>query len=217
MIDRPCVYLPGHSRLVSRALAVAVTIVAMTLGACGKSEPKPTVGGDKKGTEPRNKQSISETMTALLAKPDAEKRSRLIDRIKEVPAAERTAISGSQIVAVGLSKDFWTVDGKPAGILVTNEGDTPLVPTVGLGCYAPGGQAPKVTIDDGEGVKDFVFDPNGVRPYQLAPVPPKSTRLYIVTTDKTWAAGAPDNRKLGVQVLPPPAVKEAPAAPSAAK
>jgi hypothetical protein len=179
----------------------AVGLVTVGLAGCGKKEEKPAPAAQRNGQEARGRQSLPEAMAGLVANPSAERRAKLVERIAGLAANETTPL-GDKMVAVGLSPDFWTVDGKPAGVLVRNDGDQPLTPVIELGCYAPGGEAPKVSIDDGEGKIEFVFDPNGVRQQELSPVPPKSSRLYIVTTDRTWQAGAPDNRKLGVQILP---------------
>lgn len=189
------------------ALALLALAVLGTVG-CGKKTEKPAPAAQREGQEARPRQSLPEAIAGLLANPSTERRAKLVERIAGLSAADKTALVGDQMVAVGISADFWTVDGKPAGVLVRNDGDQPFTPTLKLGCYAPGGEAPKVSIDDGESKIEFVFDPNGVRDQQLSPVPPKSSRLYIVTTDRTWQAGAPDNRKLGVQILPVPASTE---------
>lgn len=199
MSRRPRFSLASHrSRL---ALGITLVLTTTTLG-CGKKQEQPPAPRPAKAQQQQaTRQSIPETLQSLVAKPDADRRARLVERIAGLEPGDRTDLGAPGVSAVGITADHWTV-GRPAAVLVRNDADQPMTPTLVLGCYAPGGQAPKVTIDDGEGKVEFVFDPNGERDQVLAPVAAKSSRLYIITTDTTWQAGAPDNRKLGVQILP---------------
>lgn len=186
-------------------LACAVIFGAFFLTACGKDQqpaPAGTTPDPAAAVEPRKRPGLGDTLIALASTPNPQQRNEVLQAILAITTNEKSLLQGEQVVAVGLSEDRWTTNGDPAGVVITNNGDQPLVPTLYFGCYAPAGQAPTVTIEDGEGQQEFLFEPNGVRAVTVAEVPPKSSRLYIVMTDGSWPTGPHDGRMLGVQILP---------------
>ena len=146
---------------------------------------------------------LSKELSALLKKPDAKRRAALI-KIIEGGDTLKARLLGDEIIAVNTSIDLWITDGKPAGVLVTNTGEQPLVAQLSLGCGAPPQRLPiTVTMDDGKKKTKYVFKEANHLKVVFPPVPAKSKRLFIINTDKTWTPGTHDKRRLGVRFSAP--------------
>ena len=137
----------------------------------------------------------------LLKKPDARRRAKLLEAMLKLKV-DRLPMLGDVVVAVGLSGDRWTVGGQPAGIAVNNWSNRPLPLELKVGCGAYKKEYLPITaiIEDGKTKQEKVFNHPGETPVTLPPVPPRSKRLFIVTTDKTWNPGTHDKRWLGVNI-----------------
>ncbi len=145
--------------------------------------------------------SLSGTLESLLASPHVKTRawaqSAVSDHDEKIPLEDERA------VAVGLSGDHWTLDGEPAGLVIQNpDEDRVLVLDLNLTCHASPAELPvTAVVEDGEDKKEVRFQEAGSRLVTLAPVPAGGSRLFIVSTDKTWSPGTEtDDRVLGVRV-----------------
>jgi hypothetical protein len=197
--------------LAPHGLVLLLAAAPLTLTACREQPVKEVEPASAAGAA--TAQNLPQMMESLLQRPDPALRRRVLERVQAMPSGEKVQLDGARMVAIGLTPDFWTTDGNPAAVVVRNDTGAPLAPRLQLATYSPG-EIPVTVIDDGEQKREFRFPRTGVYPYDLPPVPPGETRLYIVDTDRTWEPGPPDTRKLGVQILPatPAAGTDAPAA-----
>jgi hypothetical protein len=104
------------------------------------------------------------------------------------------------IVALGLTADRWTYNGKP-GFLVVSGSKQSLF----LACYADSQYMPiTATIEDQYGKKIFshTFQSKGRVQLELPNIPAKVNRLFIIKTDKFWTQPKTLKRKLGVRITP---------------
>ena len=128
----------------------------------------------------------------------------LAEAVVESPMPDRIAFPGGRIVAVGLTADFWTTDGRTTYLAVSAPSDRPERPMLWLACDAAGDALPLTAVIDGGGWRfsHTFLEPSRVR-VDLPEVPPGASWLYVVQTDKTWTPpGGRDNRRLGVHILP---------------
>ena len=155
------------------------------------------------------KTELSKELGALLKKPDAKRRAKLIKKIEKMESKGgldllKRRLMADEIMAINISIDLWTVDGAPAGLLVNNTGVDPLSPQLNISCGAPPKAYPiTATLEDGVKQHKHVFKGMGHKLITLPPVPAKSKRLFIITTDKTWTPGTHDKRKLGLRFSVP--------------
>jgi len=122
-------------------------------------------------------------------------------RVENIPG--KRVIAGSTITAVGLTPDSWTVDGKPAYLLIQGLPDKPLVQTLWLACYADLKTLPlTATIDSGVSKHTHTFNKPGRARIRLPEIPPGGRTRFIIKTDKSWVPkGSEDKRRLGVRIL----------------
>ena len=140
-------------------------------------------------------------LSSLLASPDEGRRTRLINAIARESIPGKIRLLGNQVIAVGLSIDRWTVDGECAGLVFVNKDDQPMVWQLELGCQAGPADLPMtVTLDDGLEQTEISITEAGSQRVDLLPIAPRSERLVIVATDRTWSPGTHDERMLGVNV-----------------
>lgn len=128
----------------------------------------------------------------------------LAEAVKASPAPDKIAFPGGRIAALGLTADFWTLDGRTAYLTVAAPADRPERPALWLSCFAPDDALPLTARIDGGGRRlTHIFrKPSRVR-VDLPEVPRGASRLYVVRTDKTWTPpGGKDNRRLGVRIAP---------------
>ena len=193
-------------------------VAALGCGACKSSEDRKEINKIKKKLKTmlekpvsmhqvrmeKTQQQFTDKLQAVLEKPSAAKRLALI---KEIEAADENLwvkLMGEELKAVNLSRDGWTMNGEPAGILVTNTSDAPIEPVINVDCAAPPQVFPMTAIiDNGVKKQEMVFKEIGFRPIKFPAVKPQSKALYILSTDKTWVPGTHDKRKLGVRVTVP--------------
>ena len=160
-----------------------------------------TPADDKSRFGVRITSPIDGGLRSLLVKPNPARRAKLLETVLKLKV-DRLPMLGNVVVAVGLSGDRWTVGGGPAGIAVNNWSNRalPLELKVGCGAYKKEYLPITAIINDGKTTQKKVFNHPGESPVTLPPVPPRSKRLFIVTTDKTWNPGTHDKRWLGVNI-----------------
>ena len=145
-----------------------------------------------------------QSLANLSKNPDVEAREHLLRRILGSESIPMPRVHGDQLRAVALSRDGWTVGVRPAGLIVTNQGDSPLVQEFRLAVHARAADYPiRVFVDDGEQLQTFLFERRDRREVKLAAVPARSSRLVTVWSDKSWSLGRQDDRQHGVRILGP--------------
>lgn len=143
----------------------------------------------------------SPRLTALMEQNDPQQRLALIDAISKEPAKGKIQLFSSYIEAVGLSPDFWTMNMKPAAIVVHNPDERGVTYGLKLECHIPSHLPPVSAFLEANGVKRQIGFKGKDRIKILLPmVPAKSKRLFLLTTDKSWSPGGKDRRNLGVRV-----------------
>lgn len=115
-------------------------------------------------------------------------------------------LRGERLRAVGLSPDGWTDGVEPAGLILKNTTDGPLVEELLLTVRAPASYYPiRIYVDDGETVETVRFDKGRTRRIRLRSVPRGESRLVLVWSDKAWPPRKEsDPRQLGVRIRPAP-------------
>lgn len=140
------------------------------------------------------------TMRALLKRPNAKRRAKLISDMFD-DMVERTQMLGNAVIAVGLSGDGWTVAGEPVGIAVRNDWSVKFPMQLFMSCGAKDKDLPiTAIIDDGARKKKVVFKSSIPQIVSLPALPPGGKKLYIITTDKVWTPATHDKRWLGVNI-----------------
>lgn len=134
----------------------------------------------------------------LLETPSEARWQEVQSRVAGIPPEERRPISASAW-AVNLTPDHWTTR-TPGALVVENDSDHELLPELHLVTYAPPDVRPRVVLHDGSERHIFELEPTE-QLVELAPVPPRSSRMYLVGTFGTWQPGPQDRRHLGVQIL----------------
>lgn len=131
-------------------------------------------------------------------------RPALAEALKATPMHDKIEFSGGRIVALGLTSDFWTVDGKPAYLAVTAPKGRSGRDQIWLSCYATGDALPlTATIYDGNREVRHTFREATRIKITLPEVSSGTCRLFVVRTDKTWVPeGGKDTRRLGVRIVP---------------
>jgi len=109
-----------------------------------------------------------------------------------------------RVTVLGTSVGNWTLDGRPAYVVVdARAADKPVIQDLWFACWAEPGDLPmRLTLSDG-GSKDYTFnflEPHELR-VELPAVPPGQSRIYSVTTDRTWTPPAGEiHERRGVRV-----------------
>jgi len=131
-------------------------------------------------------------------------RPALAEALKAAPMRDKIEFSGGRIVALGLTGDFWTVDGKPAYLAVTAPKGRSGRNQIWLSCDATGDALPlTATIDDGTREVRHTFREAARIRITLPDLSSGTRRLFVVKTDKTWVPeGGKDTRRLGVRIVP---------------
>lgn len=143
--------------------------------------------------------TISVLLKSIAEQTDAALATKLVRVILETNLPEKQMFGDGQIVALGLTGDRWTSDGKP-GFLVVSENNVHIT----LDCYAEPNDMPfTVTINDqyGKNIFSYVFQSQGSVDVELPNIQIGENRLFIIKTDKYWVPEN-DNRKLGVRITP---------------
>jgi molybdenum cofactor biosynthesis enzyme MoaA len=108
------------------------------------------------------------------------------------------------VTVLGTSPDHWTLEGRPAFLVVDARGaDAPVVQDMWFMCWAAPTDLPlRLTLSDG-GPKDLAFtyyEPAQLR-VELPAVAPGESRIFAVHTDKNWSSTSGDDaRRFGVRV-----------------
>lgn len=148
--------------------------------------------------------TVEERLAELRSDRDPKARERLLQEILDNNSSSLRPLWSDQISAVALSLDGWTHGTRPAAILVENVKEDPSVHRIKLAVNAKVADYPiRVFLDDGEEVQTVVFARSGRRDIELPPVPPLSTRLFIIWCDKAWSPEGKDARQLGVRIIAP--------------
>ena len=135
---------------------------------------------------------------------DTDARDQLLRRILGSASIRLRQLQGDRLRAVALRSGGWTYGTRPAGLVVMNSTDSPRGQEIELTVLAPVGSYPiEVSVDDGGQVETIVFERRGTRLVALRPVPPRSSRLVTVWSDKAWVHGSDDTRELGVRIQAP--------------
>jgi len=142
---------------------------------------------------------ITKALSSLMDRPDASRRAQLVKTIAKGAIPGKIRLLGNQVMVVGVGIDRWTLDGDPAGVVFINRDDEEMVWGLSLTCQASEADLPiTAVVDDGAGQHLVKFEASGMRRLDLPPVPARSQRLFIITTDKSWTPGTHDQRRLGV-------------------
>jgi len=158
-------------------------------------------GGDKRELGVSVDISPGGMLTAFQGRQDPKIWSKAARSVASREMPGRMNLNDPRVMAVGLSPDQWTLDGEPAGVVISNLDDYMMAWEMELGCHADPDTMPvTVTVEDGERVTKVLFSEAGSQLVTLSPVPADDSRLYIVASDKTWSPGSGDERKLGVLV-----------------
>lgn len=113
----------------------------------------------------------------------------------------KVPLLGNLVVGLGLDGKRYTAGGGLGGVVVTNKATGPLTPRLLLSCAADPSRLPLTAmIHDGRRSQLVQFQGPGPIPVSLSPVPPRSHRLYIISTDRSWSLPDPASPALGVKV-----------------
>ncbi len=135
----------------------------------------------------------------LRAESAPDRRRSLAHGILESPASKARTLPRSDYRVVRTHSNFWTVGTFPAGVVVSNTGHRPYAPKLGLSLAGADADFPvTVSIEDGAGTRQEVFERPEVRRVALREVAPGDVGLYIVWTDTEWVG--PGRRRLGVRL-----------------
>ncbi len=202
-----------HSRLYLCIRVGMIAAVVLVYQGCTSSK---TEGGDTKiqstgKTKPLGRaqasteaaaQVFTVTLNELLRNPDPVKRADLIERIEKGREAKKIKLFGNEVAAVNISEDYWTINGEPGALLIENRDDKEMIPEIHLGCAATekGTYPLTAVIEDGSKKTEHVYASAQNKVIRLSSVPPKTKKLYIIITDKTWIPGIYDQRRLGVRL-----------------
>lgn len=148
----------------------------------------------------RNWGTISVLLEFLAEQTDTDLVLKVVQAIVETDLPEKQALGDSHVLALGLTGDRWTHDGKP-GFLVVSKSRVRLK----LACYAGPRYTPlTVTIEDqyGENIFSYIFQSPENIEFEFPKIPVGENRLFVVKTDKYWVPPKNDKRRLGVLVRP---------------
>ncbi len=151
--------------------------------------------------EPLDDDEFLELLEYQTADPDPELGAQLtaIARAR----SPQGAVRAREAMTVGLSFDGWTCDGKPAYVIVDEENaDEPRDRDIWVYCSVKPEDGPvRMTIADGTGEEiAYRFDEPELRRIRLPKCEPGRTRIFAVTTDKTYADENCGERELGVKI-----------------
>ena len=145
-----------------------------------------------------------QSLADMANNPDLEARDQLLQRILGSESIPMRRVHGDQLRAVALSAAGWTAGSRPAGLIVTNQGVSPLVQKFRLAVHAKAADYPiRVFVDDGERLRTFLFERKDRIEVELAAVSTRSSSLVIVWTDKAWSPGGDEDLNRGVRILAP--------------
>lgn len=140
-------------------------------------------------------------LAALLSREEPAARAALARRLTSTPVPGQVRLLGRQVVALGISRDQWTMGLGPAAVAVHNTSKRPMSPPLVLASNpAVEGEPVKATIHDGQRPQVLVFRGSATLRPVLSAIPPGGRRLYTITTNRTWQPGVHDRRPLGVRV-----------------
>jgi hypothetical protein len=144
--------------------------------------------------------TISVLLESIADQPDADLAINLVQAISETDLPKKQLLGDGQIVALGLTADQWTYNGKPGFIIVSKSKER-----LKIICYAGPQYVPlTVTIEDQYGEKSIshVFKNSGDFELELPNIPVGENRLFVIKTDKFWIPPKNNKRRLGVRVTP---------------
>lgn len=108
---------------------------------------------------------------------------------------------GNGAYLMGTTPDGWTTDGMPGYLLLKPAPRRNHTRKIYLTCNAAPPALPlTVTLQGESGNVSHTFDHPGEIEIPLREAADAGRHLYIVSTDKYWVPGGPDNRKLGVRI-----------------
>jgi hypothetical protein len=124
--------------------------------------------------------------------------SRFTDLLASPAADIRTFDIGGNAYLMGTTPDGWTTDKMPGFLLLK---PSRLARKIRLVCNAPAQAYPMTVTLESASEKFFRrFDAPG----EIAFEPPErfhdDEHLFVISTDKHWTPGGPDNRRLGVRI-----------------
>jgi arylsulfatase A-like enzyme len=134
-------------------------------------------------------------LTRLREENDSAERRLLAEAIRD--GATLTRRLDEEMVVARSHWDLWTYDTSPAGLVVINAGDEPLVRRLVVRSGREREFPFRFHIEDGEKTRDFTFERPGAVTVELAPVPPRSERLYVVWSDSGLVS---ERRRVGVKL-----------------
>jgi radical SAM family protein len=156
---------------------------------------------DGEATQPDAVLALLDHQTRMPSTALGARLAELIQKVRDLP--ERQTIDRG--VALPLSPDRWTVDGRPCYLVLDNRGaDRPFEPVLWFGCLADPSALPlRVSLEDGARPEiQHTFHQAGSARIVLPAIPAGASAVYRVTTDRTWVpAGGTDPRRLGVSIL----------------
>ena len=148
--------------------------------------------------------TLGERLARLRETATAAERDAVLGAVMSDDAVKRRWIETDRTLAAFVTWDGWTYGESPAALVAINDGDENLTSALRLSSWADAGIYPiTVHVEDGDRTTAHRLTGRGAVEIRLAPVPPRSRRLYVVWSDKTWTPGPRDPRSLGVQLLAP--------------
>jgi hypothetical protein len=100
-----------------------------------------------------------------------------------------------------VARSYWdlqTYGTTPAGVVIVNDGDGPLTRHLVVSGGAEHDYPLGFHVEDGEQTRDYTFERPGTMTLELAPVPARSERLFIIWSDGEAKRGRP----VGVKLAP---------------
>ncbi len=150
----------------------------------------------------RSREMASILLADQATRTDRAWSARLIAYVAAADIPGKRVFSNGEVVALGFTADFWTLDGAPGYLAVRGLPDRPCVRELWAECYAAPGYMPvTVTMKDDVHEVVHVFRKPGRVLLTLPAIPPGEDRIFVVRTDKTWTPkGDRDKRRLGVRI-----------------
>ncbi len=142
--------------------------------------------------------SFGDTLEKLQRRADSDERQRLAQAILSEKIESRRL--GDDLRLAGVYWDHWTRGDQPAALVVRNDGRRPRVERLAVQSGEGRDFPVRFYIEDGESTQEYLFTEPGRIIADLAPVPPRSERLFVVWTDQAWSPGTQDRRALGIKL-----------------
>ena len=144
---------------------------------------------------------ISILLDELTLHPESAFRRHFIKTLSGTYFPGMRKLDGNRIISLGLTSDFWTIDLKPAHLLVKALPDQNLSQDLWIACNADSETFPLTVLILGDFLRiEYTFkQPDRVK-LVLPEIPAGEARLFTITTDKSWSPTGKDSRMLGVQV-----------------